>query len=309
MKKNIRKRTSLAGRAALLAVLFLALQVRAGVIFEKYSQYNHVQVIDNDGIRMLSFNGTSETRMSITNPLQGHFEYTEYFHMPWLWNHDMQRVLMIGLGGGSTQRSYQHYYTNVTVETAEIDPVVIDVAKKYFTVAETPHLQIRNLDGRVFLRRSTNRYDAIILDAYTTTRYGSSLPPHLTTREFFRLASEHMTTNGVLAYNVIGQTQGWQQGIVAAIYRTLREVFPQVYLFPAVSSRNVVLIATKSPGRFDAARVQREAADLVNAGILKLPAISDRLRSFVNLPPPAAATCPVLTDAYAPVEALMSGYY
>src|SRR4029079_14368521 len=187
------------------------------------------------------------------------FEYTEYFHMPWLWNHDIRRILMMGLGGGSTQRSFQHYYTNVMVDTVEIDPVVIDVAKKYFTVTETPKLKIHNEDGRVYLRRTTNTFEVILMDAYTTTRYGSSIPPHLVTKEFFALANQHLTTNGVLAYNVIGQIQGWKADIVGGIYRTLREVFPRVYMFPARSSMNVVLVATKNPEAFDAARLKQES--------------------------------------------------
>src|SRR5205823_4432442 len=124
----------------------------------------------------------------------------EYFHMPWIWNPDIKRAAMIGLGGGSTQRSYQAYYTNVMVETVEIDPAVISVAKKYFGVTETANHKINSEDGRVFLRRSRGTYDLIIMDAYTTTRYGSSIPPHLTTREFFGIARDRLSTNGVLAY-------------------------------------------------------------------------------------------------------------
>jgi spermidine synthase len=289
-----------------LTAIILAAPLRAEIIFEKVSPYHHVQVIDDNGTRMLSFNGTRETMMRIANPLEGHFEYTEYFHTAWLWNHDLKSVLMMGLGGGSTQRSFQHYYTSVMVETVELDPVVIDVAKRYFTVTETPRLKIHNEDGRVFLRRSTNSYDAIFMDAYTTTRYGSSIPPHLTTKEFFTLANNHLTTNGVLAYNVIGQIQGWKENIVGGIYRTLKEVFPQVYMFPARSSMNVVIIATKSPERFDSLRVAREGTFLVTNKVVQLPTFFERLQCFVPAVPPSAATSPVLTDDHAPVEGLMN---
>jgi spermidine synthase len=225
--------------------------------------------------------------------------------MPWIWNHDIKRVLMMGLGGGSTPRSYQHYYTNVMVDSVELDPVVITVAKEYFGLTETAKHKVHNNDGRVFLRRTAEKYDVILMDAYTTTRYGSSIPPHLTTKEFFTLAKEHMTTNGVLAYNVIGQTDGWQSDLIGAMYRTLKEVFPQVYLFPATTSQNVVFVATRSAQRFDSARVQREGAALVRAGRVKLPTFSTRLRALLNTPPRAAASSPVLTDDRAPVEGLL----
>src|SRR5665213_2475956 len=97
------------------------------VQFDRISAYHQIQVYDENGKRTLSFNGSWETTMSLTNPLTGHFEYTEYFQMPWLWNRDIKRVLMVGLGGGSTPRAWQHYYTNVMVDVVEIDPVVEEV--------------------------------------------------------------------------------------------------------------------------------------------------------------------------------------
>src|SRR5687768_6785035 len=115
-----------------------AFVLRAIVVFSTYSAYHYIEVVDEGGVRTLSFNGSRETRMYRETPLQGHFEYTEYFHMPWLWNTNIKRALMIGLGGGSTQRSYQHYYTNVMVDSVELDPAVVNVAKTYFQVAETP---------------------------------------------------------------------------------------------------------------------------------------------------------------------------
>jgi spermidine synthase len=305
----VTRATALGGRGALVlaAGLCMVAQLHARVIFETYSPYHFVQVIDQGGERLLSFNGTRETKMSLANPLQGHFEYIEYFHMPWIWNPNLKRVLMIGLGGGSVQRRYQHYHTNLVVDTVELDPVVIDVAKKYFGVAESPTHKIHRDDGRVFLRRTTERYDAIILDAYTTGRYGSSIPPHMTTKEFFTLAGERLGTNGVLAFNVIGQTRGPGADLVGALHRTLQEVFPQVYMFPANSSQNIVFVATKSSERYDYGRVHRDGAALVRAKVVQVPGFIDRLRSFVNTAPANAATSPVLTDDRAPVEALMGG--
>jgi len=282
-----------------------ACAVSAVVVFSTFSAYHHIEVIDEGGVRTLSFNGSMETRMYREVPLQGHFEYTEYFHMPWLWNTNLKRVLMIGLGGGSTQRSYQHYYSNVVVDTVELDPAVVRVAKDFFQVIETPTHKVHLNDGRVFLRRTTNVYDAILMDAYATTRYGSSVPPHLTTKEFFTLARSHLTTNGVMAYNIIGQVDGANADFVGGLFRTMREVFPQVYLFPATTSQNVVLLATRSAERFDAERVQKEGLARVREGRITLPDFATRLQSFVNTPPATASRSPVLTDDRARVEGLL----
>jgi len=301
-------KTNIAKRGLLLAITCSGVGILpAAVVFDGFSPYHHVQVSDDQGMRMLSFNGSRETRMSLTNPLQGHFEYIEYFHTPWVWNRNIQRVLMMGLGGGSIQRAYQHYYTNVTIETVEMDDVVIKVAKEFFQVKETPRHKIRHQDGRVFLQRAVQPYDLIIMDAYTVSRYGSSIPPHLTTREFFTMADAHLTTNGVLAYNVIGQLEGWQADFMGAMYRTMKEVFPQVYAFPAESSMNVVLVATKSALPFTAAHVQRDGAELTRLGRVKMPGFAGRLSRFTSAPPKNSANCPVLTDDRAPVEKLIGG--
>ncbi len=279
----------------------------AKTVFERTSAYHHIQVIDQQGFRTLSFDGTMETRMSLSNPFQGHFEYTEYFHTPWLWNDQITNVLMVGLGGASTQRSYQHYYPQVLVDTAEIDPAVVEIAREYFQFRETPLQRVFVSDGRVFLRRSTNTYGAILMDAYVKSRYGSSIPYQLATKEFFELAARHLTTNGVLAYNVIGTLRGWQANIVGAVYRTMKTVFPQVYAFTVGDTYNVVLVGTKSDRRTDYNTLTRRAAELIQTRRVTLPGFRTRLFSLRAEPPLNFQNCPLLTDDFAPVDGLLSG--
>ena len=289
-----------------LAVLPPAFAAAPETIFEKTSAHHHILVYDKDGIRTLSFDGSMETRMSLRNPLEGHFEYTEFFHMPSLWNGLITNILMVGLGGGSTQRSYAHHYPHVTVETVEIDPAVLETAKAYFHFKESPKQIIHLADGRVFLRRTEKKYGAILMDAYVQNRYGSSIPYHLATKEFFALASERLTTNGVLAYNVIGSLQALNADIVGTIYKTMNSVFPHVYSFPARTSRNVVLVGTKSPDKITFNTLNTRAASLIHYKRITLPTFRDRLYSFRAEPPQNQQLCKILTDDFAPVDGLLS---
>jgi spermidine synthase len=127
----------------------------------------------------------------------------------------------------------------------------------------------------------------------------------LASQEFFTLAAERLNTNGVLTYNAIGTLQGYQAGLIAALYKTMQSVFPQVYLFPARESLNVVLVATKASERYDAPRLVREGQARVRAGKVRLPTFAQRLAAFVDLPPATAARAPLLRDDYAPVEGLL----
>jgi spermidine synthase len=274
------------------------------VIFDTTSAYHNIRVVDEAGFRTLCFDDATETRMSLRDPLQGHCEYTEYFHMAWLWNNEITNVLMIGLGGGSTQRSFEHYYPWVKIQTIEIDPVVLQVAKTYFTLRESERQKVQIEDGRMFLRRSAVQQDLIILDAYVQGRYGAGIPQHLATKEFFELVRDHLTPNGVLAYNVIGTVSDWHADIVGAVYRTLRSVFPEVYLFPARSSRNVVIIATRAAGHAGLSDLRQRALNLVQTRRAALSGIRERVESFYPATPANAARSPILTDDYAPVEGL-----
>lgn len=275
------------------------------VVYETTSAYHHIRVIDHMGLRTLSFDDSRETRMSLANPLSGHFEYTEYFHAPWLWNTNIKAVLMIGLGGGSVQRSYAHYHPDVAVETVEIDPVVFRVAREYFKFEESPRQRVHIEDGRVFLRRSQNEYDVVVVDAYVQSRYGSALPYHLATKEFFELVKGRLTTNGVVAFNCMGTLGGWQADLVGAIYQTMRAVYPRTYLFPARDSLNVVLLATRTDEEMTAEELRARASKLVRNGRIRLPGFIQRVTTFRSDPPQNFREFPVLIDDYAPVDGLL----
>jgi spermidine synthase len=281
--------------------------VAAGkVIHEQTSPYHHIRVIETSTERILCFDDATQTRMQLADPLKGHFEYSEIFQMSMLWNPAATNVLMIGLGGGSAQRSFEHYWTNVAVESVEIDAAVLRVAKDYFKFEEGPRQKVNIADGRMFLRRGQTKYGVILVDAYVQGRYGSAIPYHLATKEFFQLAAGRLSTNGVLAYNVIGTTDGWQADIVGAVYRTMKEVFPQVSVFNCTSSLNVVLIGSTTPMKRDYRSLSSTALALRGAGRLKLPTFMSRLGTFRDSPPRNATQSPILTDDFAPVDGLLA---
>src|SRR5207245_8971777 len=103
--------------------------------------------------------------------------------MAWLWNTQLTSVAMIGLGGGSTQRAFEFYYPDVKIETAEIDPLVVQVARQFFDFKESDRQKVQVSDGRVYLRHNTAKRALIILDAYPQGPSGASIPQHLAPTE------------------------------------------------------------------------------------------------------------------------------
>ena len=124
------------------------------------------------------------------------------------------RILFIGLGGGSIPRVMAKYYPDIPIDIVEIDPDVIDVAKRFFFFEPTPMMKVISMDGRRFLRSARHRYDIIFLDAYDD----QSIPFHLTTKEFFEIVKQRLTPTGVVArfaaekgLTYVGESTGRQQ--------------------------------------------------------------------------------------------------
>jgi len=191
----------------------------------------------------------------------------------------------------------------------EIDPAVMRIAREFFNVEETPTHIIHVADGRVFLRRTQDQFGAIIMDAYVHTRYGGSIPYHLATKEFFEIAAKHMPTNGVLAYNVMGKAQTAGADVLGSMYKTLKSVFPHVYQFPARDSLNVVLIATKSPEKYNFSTIHTRATALIQTKRVTLPSFRGRLYAFRADPPVNLYSCKLLTDDFSPIDGLLNTGY
>lgn len=291
--------------AALLVVLLEARPVGGEVIFERDSIYHHILVKDEGPYRILYFDNSTESRMLRDDPLNGGYEYTDFFHIPFLFNSNIKNVLFIGLGGGTGPKRFVHDYPQVYVEAVDVDPVVVDVAQKYFQVQPGPRLKLHVQDGRAFIKRTSQIYDLIVLDAYTRNRYGSTIPPHLTTREYFQQLRQRLSPQGCLVYNCTGSETS---AITRALYKTIATAFSQQYLFDTESSLNTVFVAWNGQGsRLTRERMVARARNLVQKGVVKLPNFVRRVGQLYS-GPVETADVPLLTDDYAPVDTLMRRY-
>jgi len=78
------------------------------------------------------------------------------------------KVLQIGLGGGSFNKSFAARFPNSKLVTVEIDPVAGELARQYFHFEDYKNHSVVYADGLAYLS-NLNRsqlYDWVILDAY-----------------------------------------------------------------------------------------------------------------------------------------------
>ncbi|WP_255151279.1 spermidine synthase [Halorarius halobius] len=294
------------GTAAVLAagVLLVAaggsgavgVAVEGQVVYQTQTPYQELRVVDLDGTRTLYLDGQPHSAMPLDDPTGHGFEYTRYFHLPLLFEEDIDEVLFIGGGGFTGPKRFVHDY-DVTVDVVEIDPEVVRVAKEYFALEESERLEVHVTDGRRYLRETNETYDLIVLDAYKRDK----VPFQLTTVEFMRLAADRLDDDGVLFANLISAPSGPASKFYRAEYKTVDRVFPRVYAFPTVGGvavQNVELVATKRPDLLTEAdlRVRNRERDV---GIDLSEAVGNYRRTTET------GDVPVLRDDRAPVDSLL----
>jgi len=277
------------------------------VIYARDTVYHRITVSDEGGVRYLKLDNYWQSAMDLADPQRTVFRYADFMHAGTLFVPDPKRVLLLGVGGGTIPKQYLTYYPQVRMDIVDIDPQVIEVARRYFRVPVGGRLRAFAEDGRQFVRRSLGRYDQILMDAYLR----DTIPFHLATREFFQEVRAALTPRGVFVMNVIGALSGPQSRLFRAIYRTLRSVFPAVYVFPVEfgaggvpeALRNIIVVGTQTPP---------EPPESVRARYAR---VRDRIRvpgfhavvEDLYVRPIPTDDVPLLSDNYAPVDALIHG--
>lgn len=308
-----RRRASAVTKAAVATIVILA---SAGLpptawsvyrtLYEKDSFYHHIRVNQDDEARYMYFDHTLQSAMNLNDPTTLRLIYSRYVSLGMVFRPDAKRALIVGLGGGSVPKKWQKEFPAMEMDVAEIDAEVIQVAKKYFSFSEGKGMNVHAQDGRLFLTRSSHRYDVILLDAY----FKDAIPFHLNTREFFTMANQKLTANGVVVINIIGAVTGPGGKITRSVAKTLRGIFPQIYMFavrrPDNASldtiQNVIIVATKDPQRVAIGEITKRAASLGRELFPK--SVNDIAAAFVD-GKVADDDVPVLTDDYAPTDKLL----
>ena len=277
-------------------------------IYETDTPYHHIVVADyydptsQSMVRVLIMDDNLHSAMDLQNPNRTVFPYTDYFNLGFLLNPKITRALFIGGGGFTGPKQFLRDYSNVTVDVVELDPGVISVAEEYFAVnASNPRLHIYNNDGRIFLQDIRQRYDLIVLDAYSR----SYVPFHLMTLEFFKLVSHHLTSNGIVISNLITGVEADNDQLLTAEVKTMQAVFPNVYSFPVegtsyTDAQNVEILATNSAQHLTEGDFEQFAA---SSKLVTVPGMSDYVTNYLVVQPNSS---PILTDDYAPVENFIS---
>jgi spermidine synthase len=266
-----------------------------GILFERVSRYNHIVVRWTTDQLLLCYRHPRhqieeiESRLNPAAPLTLLSEYTQAMLLALVWQPAPRRILLVGLGGGRLQMVLHHYLEETTLYTVEIDPVVVEVARRFFGIVPDERQHIIVKDGRDYLRGMPAEapYDLILLDAY----HAGGIPLHLCTHEFYSECRAHLAPGGAVATNLQASTP-----LYDAARKTLAVSFRHTAVFPLLGG-NVVVIGS------DAERLSLQEIR-ARAGVLQ-----ERYGCDFSLPGKAGAftvvapyrqSAPVLHDVNSP---------
>jgi len=279
----------------------------APTIYARDTVYHRITVSDEGSTRYLKLDNYWQSARDRERPRRTVFAYADYLHLPLIFVREPRRVMMIGLGGGTVPDRYVADYPQVVMDVAELDPEVVATAARFFEVQASDRLRITSRDGRLHLYRSPGSYDIILTDAYLI----DTIPFHLATREFFALARSRLAPGGVMASNIIGALDGPSSRLFRAIYKTYRQVYRTVYVFPVefgqygspTALRNIIVVGTDEPA-LPPEEIRRRARSLVDRRVVTVERFQDAAASLYVTPIPTDDV-PILSDDFAPVDALI----
>ena len=275
----------------LVLLVFVALAALAcadeKVLYEKPSMFGTIVVTeDENGLRVLRF-ARYGPRQSLVKPGDPDYLGLPYARTAFVGlalSEEPRRFLVVGLGGGTLPMFLHKHYPDATIDAVDIDPDVVDVARKFFGFREDQFMRAHVADGRRFIEQSGQPYDAIFLDAFGS----DSVPPHLTTQEFLRAVRQALNPGGVVISNVWGR---FSNPLYDSMVRTYQEVFEELYILDVAGAGNMILLALprRQPlSRDELAQMARKVSaakrfrfdlgDLVNYGFLHAQEKNQRAR-------------------------------
>jgi spermidine synthase len=218
--------------------------------------YGKLQVVRTQEQVTLFDNGLAV----FSHPDEGAAE--ESVHFALLQRQGARRVLLIGgLSGGVIEALK---YPEVRIDCVELDPDVIQTTREYLSAAGQaafidPRVRIIASDGRSYLARSPDLYDAVLLNL---PEPATAQVNRYYTREFFLLVRRKLVPGGVLGF-VLASSENYISDALAqflsSVAATLRGVFPEVRAVPGATC---VFLASDGPLTIDADRLSAAEARL-----------------------------------------------
>lgn len=276
----------------LLSDIYLVLG-RSNIELDTDSEYGRILIyrtmVNDREERHLVIDKGFESGMFIDSPNELVYEYTKYYDLMNYFNQNIDNTLLIGGAAYSYPKHFLNTYPEKKMDVVEIDKKVTAIAREYFHLEDNSNLTIYHEDGRTYLNRTNNKYDAILNDAFN----GASPPFHLLTKEANERIYHRLSDDGIYLVNIISSLEGSSSNLLKSQVNTIKEVFPTIYIFATRGTldlydiQNLMIVATKEETRRNIDLTQNEYIDNMLENYYEIGSYENSV---------------IFTDDYAPID-------
>ncbi len=202
------------------------------LVHYKNSNYGNIVVVEREN----EYTFFSDGMPVITSPNPDIVYIEEFVHFTMLSHPAPENVLILSGGAGGVINEILKYDVK-RIDYAEVDPLMPAIIKEFSTLLTERELKdkrvnIKEVDGRFFLKRTPNKYD-VIFSGFTDP---STLQTNrFFTKEFYTLANNKLACNGILVIGIPGSLTYISPELAdmnAMVYNTLQTIYPYVRIIP-----------------------------------------------------------------------------
>jgi spermidine synthase len=233
--------------------------------------YGKPFVVDNGVRRFLHFDfGAIQSAMELSNPQRLALAYTRKMMAFLLFNCTPERILLLGLGGGSLAKFCYHNLPAASLTAVEVNQDVIALRDEFNIPADDHRFRVINADGAAYISALMHSKDVILADACDR----AGIAAELASVEFYRTARRHLSAGGVFVINICGDKVS-----TAAHHSKLREAFDGEVLSLQVQKDSNVIVFGFKERRPDLhwGRIEASAPDLKRRFRLDFPRYARRI--------------------------------
>ena len=214
---------------------------RQNIVHYQNSQYGNLCVLENEGQFVFFLDGIP----NLITPIPDIPSLEEFVHLPLLAHPEPAELLILSGGAGGMIDEALKHPSVAAVEYAELDPLLLDLLKKFPTPLTESELndervKIEHVDGRLLLKQTRNSYDVIFVGIQEPSNLQAN---RFFTQEFFALARERLNKGGILVLGLPGSLTYVNQelrDLNGSVFTTLESVFAYVRAIPG-DGRNLFL--------------------------------------------------------------------
>ncbi len=239
-----------AGPAALGAVALVSLGLAASrlpdeMLYRKQTLYASVEVIESvrggRSVRQLRQNGGSSSAeyTDTWDPAHDYVDASGLIFEPII--DRVESMLVLGGAALSLPAAFSRWRPKMQIDVVEIDPVVTELASKYFAYgrSEYPNISVWHEDARLFLRSTDTQYDLVYLDVFD---HLLSIPWTVVTVEALTEMANTLEPEGILAANLLGPLDGPGVAFLERCQSTVAKVFPSYVVYRVQPDRNLAMV-------------------------------------------------------------------